>query len=876
MSNITNSEYVVASAFDSASALNDLTNSIVPELVGRSGLELEEFLSPDGSAYQTYNFEVEETHTYIAGGIRVHNKSILSFLKPHEFALITDIRDVNGDKVPDYVVLQTPDKTTEIQKFLSGDTAITEVTTSDGKGNIIFFREVRDQDGNVIAFEKPRYLTGQFAGEAVGHALTPFLTQAILGEDANPFETIVTDTILDTVLGNVGEVVGALVHRAYIDYGEFSLGEHLETITNGVFEDFGGELIVNGVDNVVGLVNQLVMAEIFEFIDVEGVPGAIFEAVVGAGINNVLTYGVDWLVDSDAVKALFGTNVSLYEQVNEGIKVASLPQEFTGVGGWASLILGAVVNEILPDLETIEGTIASAVTSALLSATNALVMFGSFAGPIGAVIAWAVGFLVDILFDEDPQAWTSVGFNAETGRFELTGTWSKDDGDTELSEALAQAYVDGMNGFIDTVMSQSHNYGELAQWSFGHFEEELKNAGKNGRSFSEFQDAYLDAYVRDLAKVQLADGQMTAVRALVNLDVSSMIGEKSPLEIYKIIASTLQVASDYHTYLENTEAINAIMAATPDSSFAAGWYATIAEAKRLGLTDSYNLIGDELDNEFYTGESDDTVAGGIGNDLIKTYLGNDLLQGEAGDDELHGGAGEDTLEGGLDNDTLEGGQGADHIDGGEGVDWLSFDNAGAGVAANLFEKQGISGEAEGDVYLNIENMRGSKHADELTGDMASNVMEGGAGDDKLLGHGGDDILKGQDGNDVLHGDLITDTSVGGNDRLYGEDGDDVLHGGGGFDKFFGGTGHDRAAYQYSTLGVIASLLTDEAKISGGLEQFVDIEGLIGSAHTDLLKGDKASNSLEGLGGDDVLEGGEGGDTYRYRLGDGNDVIYDHD
>ncbi len=80
-----------------------------------------------------------------------------------------------------------------------------------------------------------------------------------------------------------------------------------------------------------------------------------------------------------------------------------------------------------------------------------------------------------------------------------------------------------MNGFVDTMMSQSHNYGELAQWSFGHYEESLKNAGSSGQTFANFQNTYLDAYIRDLADVKLDDGQMTAVRALNNLNLDILI-----------------------------------------------------------------------------------------------------------------------------------------------------------------------------------------------------------------------------------------------------------------------------------------------------------------------------------------------------------------
>ena len=65
------------------------------------------------AGWATYNFEVRDTHTYIANDIRVHNDSILSFLQEGDtvYALnddLTDLavaRDVNGDGINEIVLL---------------------------------------------------------------------------------------------------------------------------------------------------------------------------------------------------------------------------------------------------------------------------------------------------------------------------------------------------------------------------------------------------------------------------------------------------------------------------------------------------------------------------------------------------------------------------------------------------------------------------------------------------------------------------------------------------------------------------------------------------------------------------------------------------
>jgi hypothetical protein len=50
-----------------------------------------------------------------------------------------------------------------------------------------------------------------------------------------------------------------------------------------------------------------------------------------------------------------------------------------------------------------------------------------------------------------------------------------------------------------------------------------------------------------------------------------------------VLGGDLQVAEDYERYLNNREAINAVMAANPDTAFTAGWIATFARVNDLGL-----------------------------------------------------------------------------------------------------------------------------------------------------------------------------------------------------------------------------------------------------------------------------------------------------
>jgi Ca2+-binding RTX toxin-like protein len=213
------------------------------------------------------------------------------------------------------------------------------------------------------------------------------------------------------------------------------------------------------------------------------------------------------------------------------------------------------------------------------------------------------------------------------------------------------------------------------------------------------------------------------------------------------------------------------------------------------------LIGDINDNTIYGLEGDDILIGGQGNDRLLGGSGFDTLDGEAGDDVLIGGEDADTLHGRIGSDTV------------------SYENADDGVVASLATRSGADGEAAGDTFSGIENLRGSLYADELTGDASDNILEGLSGDDVLEGGSGDDLLDG------------------------------------------GGDG-DTASYANAMSGVTVDLTITDPQLTGattGSDTLISIENLAGSEHADTLTGDDQFNVLIGGAGDDTLDGGAGND-----------------
>lgn len=240
----------------------------------------------------------------------------------------------------------------------------------------------------------------------------------------------------------------------------------------------------------------------------------------------------------------------------------------------------------------------------------------------------------------------------------------------------------------------------------------------------------------------------------------------------------------------------------------------------------------------------DRVYGGASGDWIEGGMGNDVLSGDGADDLLFGGQGRDTLYGGEGDDLLvaagsTGGSiddGPDRLVGGAGRDTASYRTAVAGVAVDLTIPAAGLNEAEGDSFSGVENLDGSDFVDTLYGDGNANVLTGREGADELYGRAGADTLSGGSGGDVLYGGL-------------------------GADRLIGGLGRDFAMYLQATAAVTVDLLLPSANTGEAAgDTYLEMEGVIGSAFNDVIRGGTGSDDLNGAGGDDVLEGRAGGDV----------------
>ena len=190
----------------------------------------------------------------------------------------------------------------------------------------------------------------------------------------------------------------------------------------------------------------------------------------------------------------------------------------------------------------------------------------------------------------------------------------------------------------------------------------------------------------------------------------------------------------------------------------------------------------------------------------------------------------------------------------------------------------------------LERNVGTAANDNLHGSGIGDLLRGMGGSDFLAGRGGNDVLDGGAGDDVYYFepgdgvDRIQESGVGTFDTLSFASGitpDDITLGVGSLLIQIGAEGD--AVH-------IDGFDPEDALNSGSIEQFVfqgaephtysyaqllargfDIHGTLTD---ETLTGTSVADRIDGLGGDDVLRGGAGNDTYLFGHGSGADLIED--
>ncbi|HEY4115392.1 MAG TPA: calcium-binding protein [Rhizomicrobium sp.] len=161
------------------------------------------------------------------------------------------------------------------------------------------------------------------------------------------------------------------------------------------------------------------------------------------------------------------------------------------------------------------------------------------------------------------------------------------------------------------------------------------------------------------------------------------------------------------------------------------------------------------------------------------------------------------------------------------------------------------------------------------------------GDDTVINHGTiDGNVSLGDGNNTLDsrsGMILggSITSGDGNDTIYGGSEDDIIEAGAGTDYIDGGGGNNTMIYEESARGIYIDLGKGIARHGNAQgDTLLHIQNITGTLKADTLIGDSNDNVLNGVLGNDVLQGNDGNDTLvmygkAYAIlqgGNGNDTI----
>jgi len=346
--------------------------------------------------------------------------------------------------------------------------------------------------------------------------------------------------------------------------------------------------------------------------------------------------------------------------------------------------------------------------------------------------------------------------------------------------------------------------------------------------------------------------------------------------------------------------------------------------------DIYSVISAGTDgNDVIRGDwQANILRGGLGDDLISGNGGPDTMIGGLGNDTFRGGDGDDVIRYALGdgNDTIITGHYQSYLDrvvfeagilpadititqANQGVD-LMINVAGGG---SILVKEGLRDSedrmssitfSDGTIWTSAQilekAMTGGTGNDTLKGTTLSDKISGGPGDDDLDGHLGDDLITGGTGNDVIRtgpgNDVVFYNLGDGNDTLINQS---LYYNYGtyasGIDKVTFGLGIAVSDVTFSQSGATHDLLATirgggsinitGGVVTGGLASFAFSDGttinavtalaatMMPGAGNQVLYDTTGNDVIQGGTGDDVIHSTQGNDTFKYDLGDGQDVIW---
>ena len=853
-----------------------------------------------GGAWRSYNFEVEDLHTYVAGGVRVHNDSQVTidlagnlgrtfgtqlanvllegesqFTKvlggtvlgtitenlaevitstgyhifdPHKYSFGTSFEDAVGNQLKDIGTEFMANMRASMASLLVAE--LGEQLGLEGFGAEMFgavgstyagsvFEQLSKNGYNLSTMKWELAWKSATAGPAIGSFFGSYLAREILP----------AETLEGSIGGSLGSIVGS---SAAI--GAAGGMAALQGI---------GAFLIPGVGAFIGTLLGTFLGDLFGD---KPDPGADFLMFAEQQGENIIPGLLDYYLYAtaqdgfphDYTKALgeavinlaksYMSNIGAFDMSNANVTGFRLPSQYIGKDPYnlGSNPLIRVLQKMQIDVEE-DGRYQFYVNGREVASAEAMVD----------------GAVADFLRDSQP-----IG-----GNVFLKRAVANSGGDNALTIASAMAtaaeyqrYLDNkevVNALIaaspDTAFAGAWVYTlagaeqlKLAKVSQGDF-----NGGLGG-----FLASLTDAGMGiDLSKTTVQRGANGAV--LVNVTLEDADSIPSYVNLFANAAKVTEAADG-----------SAVVQFTWTGNMAGVGYANLLNSTAIAGTSRYDVTGESRgrdlwiapDNKNYNfvdigvdtisvgaaeiESSDDIIIAGGGADSIKAGTGWDYIDGGAGNDTLFGGAEDDIIFGGAGNDLIYGGRQMDYIEGGAGADTIIGTELGDSAAqldplyhATDYATAGYKGSnASVNINLGAKTATGGHAA----GDKLSYIINlvGSDFNDTLVGNGIANWLEGGAGADILDG---------GNDTLIPPGQTAVPP--------------DFASYFRATEGVTASLAKPAINTGDAAgDIYRRIEGLMGSNFDDILIGDGGNNFLIGNAGDDILVVGVGKDSVRGGFG----------
>jgi hypothetical protein len=536
----------------------------------------------------------------------------------------------------------------------------------------------------------------------------------------------------NSLVGNLaGSTIGGLIGSRFVQVLATAMTTDLSTVSvNDLFAGQGVSVANAGI----GAVSSFLTAELGHALHIDGFDGQLFNTAVSSFTTSLLTQVTDKMTRGglDFAGAIAAMDWS--QAVSGAIDVAQI-----NLGN----LLGSYLGHELVPAQTREGAIGGQVFGAI---------GGFILGPVGSLIGTIIGTLIFNQFGTQPSP-GAVDLLEQAGYLYGHREYqtSPDGGSYDISNKMAQAADDIINAYLHAVNGAALDHSKQATIGYIKNPDLLFISGVPGhtdRSFTSADDAVHAAALDVLQHTEVIGGDLLMKRAhqnsLSNVPETGGGGlpgqsQVSGADQLATMAGDISVAQDYENYLNNREAINALIAANPNSAFAAGWIATFARVNDLGL----NHMG-----------ASDFLGGLVGylDSVNKAGLGAEAANA--------------TVKRGSDNSVIV------EVKVGNGVEV-------PGSLSVFADRMTVTSDASGQTLQFTVN----------SGLGASGTLLLGPG---ASGTGGHDIMVGGAGNDTFHGGAGFDFIDGGagNDTLYGDDGNDILRGGRGNDYLFGGQGDD--------------------------------------------------------------------------------------